>query len=54
MYRIHWYNGDQLPSDIYRALDIPTAETPIMDEEEDEDVTYGEHIFGADETYDDD
>ena len=54
MYRIHWYDGDQLPSDIYRALDIATAETPIMEEEEDEDVTYGEHIFGADETYDDD
>jgi hypothetical protein len=54
MYRIHWYNGDQLHSDIYKALDIATAETPIMEEEEDEDVTYGEDIFGADETYDDD
>jgi hypothetical protein len=42
-----------LPSDIYKALDIATAETPIMEEEE-EDVKYGEHIFGADETYGDD
>ena len=52
-YKIQWYDGGQMPSDIYRVLDQNT-QTPIVDEIEDEEVTYGEDLYGADEMNDDD
>ena len=51
-YRLNWYDDDQLPKYIYRALE---AEASVMEEEvEDEDVTYGKILYGADEVFEDD
>ena len=52
-YKIQWYDGDQLPFDIYRALDMDT-QASVVEEAEDEEVTYGEDLYGADEMNDDD
>ena len=50
-YRLNWYDGDQLPKDIYRALE---AEASVMEEEvEDGDVTYGIILDGAHEVFED-
>ena len=50
-YKIQWYDGDQLPFDIYRALDMDT-QASVVEEAEDEEVTYGEDLYGLDETFD--
>ena len=47
-YKIHWYDGDQLPGDIYRALDMNTA-FHIMQEDKNEEVTYGDTLYGLDD-----
>ena len=47
-YRIHWYDGDQLPTDIFQSL--ATDDTHLTDECEDEAVAYGESLFGEDES----
>ena len=53
-YKIQWYDGDQLPFDIYRALDMDT-QASVVEEAADEDVTYCEDLlYGADEVNDDD
>ena len=52
VYRIHWYEGDQLPKDIYSALGQVTV--GLIDENEDEIVSHGELLYGADEMFDDD
>jgi hypothetical protein len=52
-YKIQWYDGDQLPSDIYTALDQNT-QTPVVDEVVSEEDTYGEDLYGADEMNNDD
>ena len=50
---IQWYDGDQLPSDIYRALEQNT-QASIIQEVEYEEVTYGEDVYGMDEMSEDD
>ena len=45
-YKTQWYDGDQLTSYIYGALDIDT-QTSVVKEAEDEEVTYGEDLYGA-------
>ena len=40
-YKIQCYDGDQLPFDIYRALDMD-MQAYVAEEAEDEEVTYGE------------
>lgn len=52
-YAIHWYDADQLPVDIYRVLEL-NNDTSIVEEVEDEDVGYGENMYGADEANDED
>jgi hypothetical protein len=45
---VHWYDGEQLPTDIYRALNENTQ--PVLSEEgEYEEVSYGETRYGPDE-----
>lgn len=52
-YTIDWYDGDQLPKDIYKALEIDTQNS--LDEEmEDEEVAHGESLYGPDESDGDD
>ena len=55
VYRLYWYDGDQLPKNIiiYKALGQSDS-TVLEDEIEDEDTTYGDHLYGADELSDDD
>ena len=52
-YKIQWYDGDQLSFDIYRALDMDTQASAV-EEAEDEEVKYGEDLYGSDEMNDDD
>ena len=52
IYQIKWYDGDQLPVDIYKAL--KSGAQPILDEEmEDEEVSHGESVYGPDEVEED-
>ena len=44
MHQIHWYFGDQLPSDIYSSLGLTSTDITILEKDDkDENVTYGEH-----------
>ena len=48
IYKIKWYDGDQLPVAIYKALKSDAQ--PILDEEmEDEEVSHGESVYGPGE-----
>ena len=49
--RLDWFEGDQLSKYINRA---PEAKSDLMEEQvEDDDVTYGELLYGADEAFED-
>ena len=50
-YRVDWYDCDQLPTDIYKVLEL-SPEVQILEESEDEEVMYGENIYGPDEPND--
>ena len=52
-YVIDWYDGDQLPTQIYQTLNTETNAV-LNEEDEDEDVAFGETMYGPDELEEDD
>jgi hypothetical protein len=49
-YKLKWYDCEQLPKEMLDILQKETTVSPPADE--DEDVTYGEYLYGADDSDD--
>ncbi len=46
--RTNWYDGEQVPQNVCKVLDDDTSHR-LTDDDEDEEVTHGDSLYGLDE-----